>query len=104
MRADDQWLIVIIADDTYSLVTMHLDDIILEFRPELAVRDVVDVSLEAYRVNTDQTTTVSPQVRVVVRAVENVCDYVRARCSTEEATHGIDLMMIERKDEGQAKL
>jgi hypothetical protein len=92
MGADDEWLGVGIADDTYAFVPLHLVDIVLELGAELRVLDIVDETGKTLPVQYGKATSFGTKVGMIVRSVEQILDTVRVSRNSEHSTHRSNLL------------
>ncbi len=76
VRADDQRLVLVIADDPDAGVAVKTRDIVLEFRAELRVGNVMDESRNGLRILHGESAALRTEMRVVVRPVEEIRDAI----------------------------
>ena len=85
---DDQWLILIVADDSDPRTTGELADLIVEFGTELGVGDVVNPAVDPIVGSADcQTAAFGSQMRVIVGAVKNIGDTVVVSHHAKKTAH-----------------
>ena len=86
---NDERLVFVIADDADPGAADELIDVVIEFRAELRIRDVVNSAGDApFAVAHGKPAAFGSQVRVVVRSVEKVAHTVMVRDDAEKSAHG----------------
>ncbi len=87
VRADEQRLILVVADHADPHVARELGQVVLELAAELRVGNVVDEAREAPAVPDGQPSTHGAQMRVVIGTVVQISDTVALGDDAEESTH-----------------
>ena len=87
VRADDQGLILRIADAPDTLVAFHLRDIVVELGAELSVFDVVDETVEVRRVPHCHAAASGSEVRMEISPVKEVEYTIFLGDDTEYSAH-----------------
>jgi hypothetical protein len=88
VRADDERLIVVVTDDADPHAALELRQVILELAAELGIGDVVNDAAKPRPVPHGHPAPHGAEVRVIVRAVEQVRDAVVVRHDAEQSAHG----------------
>jgi hypothetical protein len=87
MRTDDQRLVVVIADHADPDRSAHASQVVLEFAAELRVRNVFDQPGNALSIAHRHPTSNCAQVRMVIRAVEQIGHAVVLCSNSAETSH-----------------
>jgi len=92
MRADDQGLILGIADAADAHPAFHAAEMFLEFASKLGVLDIVYDARKSLSSENRHSAPARSQMRMIIRAVEKISHAVEFRGHTEHTAHCIALL------------